>query len=340
MTATDSAFFDVAEGFPGEAGAERYFIERRWPGGVRCPKCGTADAVRGVQKKRRRQLWYCHASGCETQFSVTSGTIMEFTKLPLRKWLMAYHFMGSSKKGMSALQLSRMLHVTYQTAWHLCHRIRETMTENSQLFSGIVETDELYVGGKRKGKGKGYRKNKTAIQTIVKRGRRGTPGGSKAQTISLGRSEVDGRSVGAKLKTHTEPDKTLLMTDDSPIYNRVGKNFMDHRSVNHSADEYVRIDPDGKLVTTNTAEGLFANLRRQLDGTHHHTSQKHLPKYLEEYDFKYNNRELSDVERTEAAIENGEGLHLRLYKPAAGSGPSLFDRKVGEPRPDYKEPHE
>lgn len=339
MTKPDASFFGITERYSDEAGAESYFIQRRWPNGVTCPKCGTDDVLRGVQTKRRRQLWYCHGAGCETMFSVTSGTVMEFTKLPLRKWMMAFHLIGASKKGISSLQLARMLGVTYQTAWHLAHRIRETMVENGQLFTGTVETDELYVGGKRKGKGRGYRGNKMAVQTIVKRGRRGTAGGSRAQTMALNNGQkVDGRAVGAKLRTHTIPALTVLMTDDSQIYDRVGKGFMDHRTVNHSKEEYVRIDPDGKLVTTNTAEGLFANLRRQLDGTHHHTSQKHLPKYLEEYDYKYNTRESSDVERTEAAIENIEGKSLKLHKPEGGKGDHLFDRKKGEPKPDYKSP--
>lgn len=171
MTTDASSFYDLSERYSGEAGAIRYFEERRWPSGPRCPKCGSQEVARGKQEKRRRQLWYCHNAKCENMFSVTSGTIMDSTKLPLRKWMMAYHFMGSSKKGISALQLSRMLHVTYKTAWHLCHRIRETMTDNSQKFTGIVETDETYIGGKRKGKGHGYRKNKMAVQTIIKRGK-------------------------------------------------------------------------------------------------------------------------------------------------------------------------
>jgi len=254
--------------------------------------------------------------------------------------MMAYHFMGASKKGMSALQLSRMLHVTYKTAWHLCHRIRQTMTRNDQLFTGIVETDETYIGGKRKGKGHGYRKNKMAVQTIIKRGRNPkckddcrTGDKSRAQTIALNTSSPDGRTVGAKLRTHTEPEKTVLMTDDSPIYNKVGESFSDHHTVNHKREDYAHVAPDGHLATTNTAEGLFANLKRQIVGTHHHTSHKHLPRYLEEYDHKYNTREMSDVERTEAAIGQAEGRRLPLYKPASGKGESLFRQKAGEPAP-------
>jgi transposase-like protein len=114
----------LSKRYPDEGSAERYFMRRRWPDGVRCPVCGTADVLRGTQKKRKRQLWYCHNPKCESMFSVTSGTIMEDTKLPLRKWLLAFHFMGASKSEMSALQLSREIAVSYKTAWLLCRRIR------------------------------------------------------------------------------------------------------------------------------------------------------------------------------------------------------------------------
>lgn len=244
-------------------------------------------------------------------FSVTSGTVMDNTKLPLRKWLFAFHMIGASKKGISGMQLSRMLKVTYKTAWHLGHRIRATMKNDSQMFKGIVETDETYMGGKKKkGRGRGYRKNKMAVQTIIKRNTEGELD-SQAQTIALNNGQkVDGRTVGAKLRKHTVPSQTILMTDDSSIYDRVGQSFKEHHSVNHSKEEYVRVDKDGHLVTTNSAEGLFANLKRQITGTHHHTSKKHLPRYLEEFDFKYNTRTETDTDRTTAAIINIEGVRL------------------------------
>jgi transposase-like protein len=331
-----ASFFRLTEEYASEDDAIRYFEDRRWPGGdVHCPKCGSRDVRRGNQAKRRRQLWYCHA--CEHMFSVTSGTVMEFTKLPLRKWLLAFHLMGASKKGISALQLSRMLGVQYNTAWHLSHRIRKTMGfEQEEKFTGIVETDEMYSGGRRRGHGRGYRGNKVAVQTIVKRNSEEEHDG-QAHTIALNNGEkVDGRAVGAKLRTFTDPEKTVLMTDDSNIYNRVGQSFLDHRSVNHSKEEYARVDPDGVLVSTNSAEGLFANLQRQISGTHHHTSKKHLPKYLEEFDYKYNTREETDTERTEGAIANMYGKALRLYKPVSGHGESLFDRKKN-PDPEAPE---
>ena len=335
LMSSEVSFFQLTAQYPDEASAERYFIAQRWPNGVRCAWCASADVQRGTQPGRNRQLWRCGA--CDRQFSVTSGTVMDSTKLPLRKWLFAFHLLGASKKGMSALQLSRMLGIAYRAAWHLCHRIRETMAENGQKFTGIVETDETYIGGKRRGVGRGYRAEKAAVQTII---RRNSPGknDSRAQTIALSYEKVDGRTVGPKLHKHTIPSRTVLMTDDAPMYERLGERFKDHHTVNHKRKEYVREDWDGHLATTNTAEGYFANLKRQIHGTHHHTSKKHLPKYLEEHDYKYNTRGETDAERTEQAIQNIEGRRLRLYQPASGSGAALFDGKAGERRRKPKRP--
>jgi len=262
---------------------------------------------------------------------------MADTQLPLRKWLFAFHIIGASKKGVSALQLSRMIGVKYQTAWHLCHRIRATMTKNDQIFSGIVETDEMYAGGVRRGHGKGYVANKASIATIIQRNSEDQHD-SQAQTTAFPHEKVDGRTLGPNLQKHTIPSETVLMTDTSPIYNRVGKGFSDHHTVNHKAKEYVRQDADGHLATTNTAEGYFANLRRKIDGTHHHVSKKHLQKYLEEQDHGYNHRTKTAVERTEAAISAIEGKRLYLHKPASGSGESLFDGKRNELRRKPKRP--
>jgi transposase-like protein len=326
------SFIELTEQFPNEASAIKYFEDLRWGGTVRCVKCGSDNVLRGRQKKRKRQLWYCHA--CHHQFSVTSGTIMNSTKLPLRKWLFAYHLMGASKKGISALQLSRMLRISYKATWHLCHRIRETMGFEPERFSGTVETDEAYIGGKKKGHGHGYRGNKIAVQTIVKRNSSSDNHDSIARTVALNNGEkVDGRTVGAKLRTYTDPAKTILMTDTSSIYDRVGQNFEEHHSVNHTREEYWRREPDGTIATTNSAEGLFANLKRQITGTHHHVGKKHLQKYLDEFDYKFNTRETSDTDRTEDAIANIEGKRLTLHKSASGHGEHLFDRKKGEPKP-------
>ncbi len=331
----DMSLFHLSEQYPDEASAILYFEEKRWGDKPTCPSCSSEDVFKG-QPNRRLPLWRC--KGCIYQFTVTSGTIMEGTKLPLRKWLFAFFIIGGSKKGVSAHYLSRTIQVTQKTAWHLAHRIRATMADDTQKFTGgIVESDETYIGGKRKGHGRGYRGNKMAVQVIVERSTKvdGVVVPGQVQAIALGSlgpdEKVDGRTVGAKLRTHTDPDNTILMTDESQIYTRLGKNFKEHHTVNHSKEEYVRQDPDGHLVHTNTAEGYNANLKRQINGSHHSVSKRHLPKYLEEHDYKYNTRDQTDGARTVAAIKNMEGKRLTLYKPEGGKGKSLIDHKASEP---------
>lgn len=317
----DAPFMHFLDCYPTEESAIQYLEKARWPDGAYCPKCGNVDVRRGRTKKRRPD-WYC--SACGIRFSVTVGTVMEGTKLPLRSWLVAYHMMASSKKGISALQVSRILSIAYRSAWHLCHRIRFAMQEPlSKPLTGIVESDETYIGGRRKHVGSGYRGNKAVVQAIVQRK-------GKAQSIILNPDEkVDGRTVGAKLRTVADPTQSVLMTDESKIYTETGKRFIDHLSVNHKREEYVRHDPEtGLLAHTNTVEGLFANLKRQIVGTHHHTSKKHLPRYLGEYDFKYNHRTIKDGARALLAVKGGEGKRLTLYKAKTFKAPSLRVRET------------
>jgi transposase-like protein len=345
----DLSFFQLTERYPDEASAVAYFEGKRWPRGVTCVGCGSTN-VYNCQARRRLPLYKCR--DCDRQFTVTSGTVMNKTHLPLRAWLFAFHMMGGSKKGISTRQIARHLGITIKSAWHLSHRIRATMKENSQFFAGgIVESDETYIGGRRRGRGRGYRGNKIPVQVIVERKRR-TPTSSgssyqprkecttecpgRAQTMVLGPSaeKVDGRSVGANLRKHTDPETTHLMTDESPIYDKVGKSFRKHDSVNHKKGEYARTDKTtGVLVSTNAAEGLIGNLKRQITGTHHSVSKKHLPRYLEEYDHKYNNRHKTDTEITEDAISRfAETKPVTLYKSESGQGESLIDTKQGEAR--------
>jgi hypothetical protein len=144
---------------------------------------------------------------------------------------------------------------------------------------------------------------------------------------------VDGRTVGAKLRAHTDPEKTVLITDESGIYTQTGKVFLEHQTVNHKKKQYVRYDQHGHQITTNTAEGLFANLKRQITGTHHHTSKRHLPKYVAEYDYKYNSRDDDDGTRTVAAIRGGEGKRLTLFKSKTGNAESLIDEDLPRATP-------
>lgn len=339
---TDLPFLQLTERYPDEASAVAYFEQKRWPNGALCTGCNSRS-VYNCNARRKLPLYKCQ--DCSKQFTVTSGTVMNNTRIPLRAWLFAFHLMGGARKGVSARQLARHLGITVKSAWHLAHRIRTTMTDDTQRFSGIVESDEAYLGGRRRFHDRGYRGNKVAVQTIIRRGSKTTRGGtlgrrtgksafSQAQTIVLNKdSHVDGRSVGAKLRTHTEPDQTVLMTDESPIYDKVGEKFAEHHTVKHKKKEYARIADDGHFAHTNTAEGYFGNFKRQIEGTHHSVSKKHAQRYAEEHDHKYNLRNKSDTEIAEAAIDKiGQSKPLTLYKSASGLGESLIETKKGERR--------
>lgn len=338
---TDLALLQLTERYPDEDSAVAYFEYKRWPNGASCVKCESAK-VYNCKARRRLPLYKCQ--DCGKQFTVTSGTVMNNTRIPLRAWLFAYHLMGGARKGVSAQQLARHLGITVKSAWHLSHRIRATMTSDAQRFSGIVESDEAYLGGRRRRHGRGYRGNKVAVQTIIKRGRTTSSqpkmgstrrsGLSQAQTIVLNPAErVDGRSVGAKLRTHTIPGKTVLMTDESPIYAKTGEEFTEHHTVNHKRKEYARVAEDGHNAHTNTAEGYFGNFKRQIEGTHHSVSKKHAQRYAEEHDHKYNHRDKSDTQIAEAAIDRiGASKPLTLYKSSSGQGESLIETKKGQRR--------
>lgn len=313
-------FIELVTRITDEVTAIAFLEAVRWPVGPYCFRCGCADVSR-VETNRNRPILYCTA--CKTQFSVTTGTIMEDTKIELRKWLLGIHLMCSSKKGISSLQLHRMLSVAKRTAWHLSHRIRFAMGGNAvPMLSGIVEADECYIGGKVHGKGRGFKGNKTAIVTVVERN-------GNAITHVMHKPEVNRADVTRILTAHVEPT-AALNTDESALYGTIGKAFASHDTVNHSKDEYVRLDrKSGRVATTNAAEGFFGNFDRQLNGTHHHVSGKHLCRYATEFDFKYNSRKVTDGVRTLSAIRSIEGKRLTLYRAVSVKAPCLIDRVLG-----------
>ncbi len=284
----------------------------RWPDGPYCPHCGNSDQekiAKGQGKAHRPGLYYC--AECNGQFTVTVGTVMERSKIPLSKWLFAMHLVGASKKGMSALQLQRMLGVTYKTAWFLCHRIREAMTPTTRGPLGgegkAVEADETYIGGKEKNKhvGKRNKRNiggqgKQAVFALVDR---------DGHSHSFHVANVTGDTLRPLIVTHTDR-KSDLMTDQGGHYFHVGKEFARHETVNHGADEYVRGD-----AHTNTAECRFSLMKRAVFGTHHAISEAHLFRYLTEWDFKYNTRHLTDGERAALALKGAKGKRLTYRQP-------------------------
>lgn len=281
----------------------------RWPDGPACPHCGGADPYRLTPKatsKRpgRKGLLKCRA--CRKQFTVTVGTIFEDSHIPLATWLTAIHLICSSKKGISAHQLHRMLGVTYKSAWFMAHRIRYAMTQDplKSKLDGIVEVDETYVGGKSRGRGyDSARERKIPVMGLLERG-----GRIKAMV------PVSGKNLKEHVRAHVATS-AHVMTDEHLGYRGLDAEYAGHSTVNHTAKEYVRQEP-GTLVTTNTIESFFSLLKRGVMGTFHHISKRHLPRYLDEFAFRWDARKISDRERTILAIKATEGKRLMLKEPA------------------------
>jgi transposase-like protein len=245
----------------------------RWPNGIECLRCGSKSISR---IKTRNQL-DCNA--CRYRFSVTTGTLFNDSHLPLPIWFMAVLIMCEAKKSMSASQLTRTLGVAKKTAWYLNHRIREAMTEAQKAhLSGTIEVDETYVGGQRRGHGRGrgnYLANKTMILAALERGGQ----------IRMGTGPNNAKPVlHSFIKTHA-PNPKRIMTDGYAGYTGIGDHDTTHETVNHMVGEYVRGD-----VHTNSVEGAFGLLKRAIVGSFHQVSVKHLDRYLEEFEFRYNNR--------------------------------------------------
>ncbi|MGP8153582.1 MAG: IS1595 family transposase [Smithella sp.] len=280
----------------------------RWPKGIKCPHCESTNIVRieGKAKKVRDGLLRC--KDCRKQFTVTVGTLLQGSHITLRQWVQAFHSMCAHKKGVSSLQLKRDLGLgSYRSAWHLTHRIRLAMNEDplASLLKGVVEVDETYIGGKpRKGSNNGIH---------LKRGR----GTKKAPVMAM--VERDGNVISKPIKNVT--GKTLksaireavneeakIMTDEFKSYKGIEKDFKGgHGVVNHGLGEYAKGD-----INTNTAESFFALLKRGVNGTFHHISKKHLSRYCNEFSFRWDNRKVTDGERTENAISGFVGKRLML----------------------------
>jgi len=263
---------ELIERFGSEDKCHTYLEGLRWPDGVRCPRC---DSDKISRIKARRQF---DCDGCRYQFSVRVGTLFHDSKLPLWKWFLAVYIMSESKKGVSANQLKRMLGVSYKTAWYLCHRIRDAMGDGEEKpLLGIIEADETWHGGKRRGTGSGpYSSGKTMIVGAVARG------GEVRLRVTRGR---DRGTLSRFLNEVVDDTAAAIYTDDWVGYVGIGDDNTQHVAVNHASKEWVRGD-----VHTNTVENVWSLFKRSVIGSYHQVSAKHLPAYLDELEWRYNNR--------------------------------------------------
>jgi transposase-like protein len=263
--------------FTDEDEARKHLENLRWPNGPVCPHCGETEKVKKLMGKSHRSgLHQCNA--CRQHFTVTVGTLFEDSHIKLHKWLLAFHLMASSKKGISAHQLSRMLGITYKSAWFMGHRIREAM-KNDYAHAlggqGPVEADETFVGNKRGAKKRCGYAHKNAVLSLVER---------NGEVRSFHVPNVSAKTLKPYIQYHVDPE-AHLMTDDAGQYRIIGPEFAQHDVVCHSQDEYVRGE-----AHTNTVEGFFSIFKRGMYGVYQHVSDHHLQRYTVEFDFRYNYR--------------------------------------------------
>jgi transposase-like protein len=311
----------TAPQFTNEDAAIAHVEASRWPHGeVNCPHCGSLNVHRMAGKT---QAGYFLCNDCRDKFTCRTGTVMERSHIPVHKWLLAIHLMSICKNGMSAHELHRLLGVTYKSAWFLAHRIREAMNGNKAKPmggpGGKVQADETYYGNTSK-RSKSYRKGlkrKAAVVGLVDP----DSGEARAFHMELGA----GADVVREILVTNASRKSKLVSDESPLYGRVGKEFDGHDSVKHSAREYVRYEfkwhdgqPKTEKVHTNNVENYFGVFKRGMRGTYVHCGEQHLQRYLNEFSFRYSNRSgigVSDIERAAIALKGIEGKRLTYRRP-------------------------
>jgi transposase-like protein len=301
--------------FHDEEKAFAYLESVLWADGIVCPHCGGMERITKVKanpaKRIRLGLWRC--GDCKGQFTVKVGTVFEHGRIPLHKMLQAVYLLTSSKKGISAHQLHRVLEVTYKTAWFLAHRIREAMRSGDLApFGGpdcIVEVDETFIGKLPGAEKKRAFHHKMKVLALIDR----STGRSRAMVVD----KVSLKALTPIVQRNIDHE-THVMTDDANAYRRLDEHFAEHSVVRHSAGEYGR-----GAVYTNTVEGYFSIFKRGMKGVYQHCGEKHLHRYLAEFDFRYRNREangLSDADRSVRALEGIMGKRLMYRDSSAGVG--------------------
>jgi transposase-like protein len=294
--------FELFAMFPDQESARQYLEGRLWPQGPRCPVCGLGDRITA------RKAGYYRCNQCKEDFTVRTGTILERSHVPLHKWLYAMYLLVTARKGISSMQLAKEIGITQKSAWFVLHRLREACGgPNLKKLAGIIEIDETFVGGIEANKHE-HKKLKAGRGTVGKTpvlGMRERCG----RTVAMPISGTDADTIQAAIHHHVETGSTLH-TDEAGAYAGIGGLFYEHDTVNHSAGEFVR---DG--VTTNSIESVFAVLKRGIIGVYHHTSRKHLGRYVDEFSFRLNEGNVKNhtLTRLDSFIDAMAGKRL-TYK--------------------------
>ena len=266
---------NLIEDFRSEDKCRDYLEALRWPNGVQCPRCKHETTISEIKDRNQYEC-----DSCRYQFSVTSGTIMHDTHLPLWKWFLAVYMIVESKKAVSANQIKRMIGVSYKTAWYLCHRIREALLQPTSLLSGVVEIDESFLDQDPKCRGKGKRAPRGHKTMLMGAKERGGKVAIKAKTGYLTK-----QSLREFLYEHLGDDVEAIFSDGHPAYGDLTEFADRHEQVEHAREEWVRGD-----VHTNGIEGVWGLFKRSIVGSYHKISKKHLDRYIDEFEFRFNNR--------------------------------------------------
>ena len=297
--------------FPTDKAAEEWFIKQRWPSGICCPECGSVNVQ--TDCKHKTMPYRCREKVCAKKFSPKTGTAMEGAKIGYQDWIIAMFLVSTSLKGVASMKLHRDLGVTQKTAWFLSMRIRTALSQGDALFSGPVEVDETYIGGKRSNMRNSKRKKlaNTGRGAVGKTAIVGVKDRATKQVAAKVVNSTNAETLQGFVKDHTAPGATVY-TDDATAYNALPFN---HAVIKHSLSEYVNGD-----VHTNGIESLWSMLKRAHKGTFHKLSPKHLDRYVQEFAGRHNIREQDTINQLETISDGMEGKRLRYRQLIAKNG--------------------